>query len=112
MLQPWLQLWEHSSDIATGSPQVMAQRMHLMSTQPWAPATWFETQQMFLEKWTAMAESWQALLWSPWPHTPQVPSSTASHWPGHPIHTTHVVTQTLAPFSRRVNENTRRLKHK
>jgi hypothetical protein len=111
MIKTWFQLLKHSTDIATGAPQVIAKRVNLMG-QPWTPATLIESQQMVLEKWMAMGESWQA-LW----RAGLIPNKGgldplwwSKQWARHPAKTARAVNQALAPFSKRVKANTKRLK--
>ena len=113
MTPPWLALWTRATEIAVGAPEVVARRLQLMQPASlWTPATLLEMQQMVAEKMFAAAESGWAIWYAglsmagtmPW--WAPVQQRRLAH---HAMRSAH---RALAPVSRRVRANVRRLRRR
>ena len=116
MTPAWLSLWTRATDISVGAPEVISRRLHLMQPHSlWSPTTMFEMQGMVMEKALASFESAWALYRAglqtfAWPAF-----GTALWWaPAHQRrlsqHAVRSANRALAPLSRRVNANVKRLR--
>lgn len=106
---PWLKLWNRSTQIAVGAPEVVAHRLHLFCAPwPWTPSTVIESQQMVWEKMLTAGEMWWTLWMGVWSPAALLGSRG---WDGryHP-HALHAMHRALEPVSSRVNANVRRLR--
>lgn len=111
-MTPWYTFWTRSAQIATGSPEVIAHRLTLMSQPwPWPAATVVESQRMVTEKMLAASEMWWAGCMAMWT------GGVASARPGASWHATRTTNQmvraankAMRPYSVAVNANVKRLR--
>src|SRR5512146_80883 len=116
MIADLTRLWARTSDISLGAPEVIARRLHLLQPATlWSPASLLEMQRMVLEKTTAAAEAgwaiWLAAL-APfgWATPAAVPWWGSSHQQRLASHAVRSAHRALAPVSRRVKANVKRLR--
>jgi hypothetical protein len=116
MTPPWISLWTRTMDISVGAPEVISRRLQLMQPHTLcAPGTLFEMHGMVMEKALAAFESGWA-LYRAGLQTFTWPAVGSSLWwaPAHQRrlsqHALRSANQALAPLSRRVNANVKRLR--
>jgi hypothetical protein len=116
MTPAWISLWTRAMDISTGAPEVISRRLHLMQPHSlWSLSTLLEMQRMVMEKMAAVAESGWALYASSLAQSAWPMLGTTEWWaPTHQRRLSHhalrSVDKALAPMSKRVNANVRRLR--
>jgi hypothetical protein len=116
MTPAWIHLWTRTMDISVGAPEVISRRLQLMQPQSlWAPKTVFEMQGMVLEKAMAALESGWALYRSglqtfAWPAFGSALWWAPAHQRRLSQHALRSANRALAPLSRRVKANVKRLR--
>jgi hypothetical protein len=105
-------------DISVGAPEVISRRLQLMQPHTlWSPANLLEVQRMVAEKMMALAESNWAIWRAAWAMAAWPLAGTSAWWtPTHQQrmarHALRATDRALAPLSRRVNANVKRLRRK
>ena len=113
MTSTWLALWLRTAEIAVGAPEVVGRRLQLMQpASVWTPAALFEMQQMVAEKMFAAAESGWAIYLAGMSMAGVAPWWAPAHQQRFADHAVRAVHRALAPVSRRVRANVRRLRRR